>query len=550
MKSLSCQIRQAVDLTNRYLLMLLLIAGWLLMACNNNNKKEKTLAFRGEIFKCGTVQFTDGCGRKLDSFIAYGLALVHHMTYDDAEKIFDQVIESNPECFWGHWGKALTYIHPLWPDEPNEEKMRSGLELTQKALSLSAKQREIVFGNALSSFYKEGISKTQKERLKTYAEAWAKAYEQLPGDQEVKALYALSLISTADPADKTYKNQLKAGTFVEEVLQVIPDHPGGFHYLIHAYDYPELADKALQAAAKYDKIAPNVPHALHMPTHIYTRLGLWQESIDWNIRSAKTSLEHPVNGGISLHYFHALDYLVYAYLQRQEDLKAQKILDEIKNLQGTFQPHAATAYTLAAVEGRYALERQQWEKAANLIPRQPSHFEWDKFPEYEALTHFAIGLGAARSGSTGKAETALQRMDELQQKTGSPYWKEQIEIQKNTVKAWQAFAKGNKADALSLMTLAAKQESATNKHAVTPGELLPATELLGDLLMELKKPGEAIVQYEIALRRSPGRLNSIAGAAMAAKLSGDTKKEQFFNESLKQLTANADMPLAKGKKEL
>ena len=550
MKYLSGLNRQTNELNNRfYLLWVLLVPVWLIIACNNNTEKEKTLAFRGEIIKCGTVQFSDGCGEKLDSFIAYGLALVHHMTYEDAEKVFDQVIASNPDCFWGHWGKALTYIHPLWPDEPSEKQMQAGLELTQKALTLATKQRETVFGNALASFYKDGATKKQKERLKTYSDAWATAYEQLPADQEVKALYALSLISTANPEDKTYQNQLNAGRLVEEVLQVIPDHPGGFHYLIHAYDYPELADKALQAAAKYDKIAPNVPHALHMPTHIYTRLGLWKESIDWNKRSAKTSLDHPVNGAISLHYFHALDYMVYAYLQRQEDIKAQQILDEIKNLKGSFQPHAATAYTLAAVDGRFALERQQWQKAANLIPRQPALFTWDKFPEFEALTHFAIGLGAARSNSPGKAEAALKRMDELQQKTSSPYWKEQIEIQKNSIKAWLAFVKGNKADALTLMTLAAKQESATNKHAVTPGELLPATELLGDLFMELKKPAEAIVQYEMALKRSPGRLNSIANAAMAAKLAGNSEKEKFFNESLKQLTTNEDIALISGGNE-
>ena len=261
---------------------------------------------------------------------------------------------------------------------------------------------------------------------------------------------------------------------------------------------------------------------------------MWKESIEWNLRSANEALKHPVNGSISMHYFHALDYLVYAYLQRQEDSKAQKILNEIKSLKAPFQSHPATAYTLAAVEGRYALERQQWEKAANITPRMPSHFDWDKYPENEALTHFAIGMGAARSGTTEKAKATLLKMDELQQRTGNPYWKEQIEIQKNSIKAWLAFANNNKKDALALMTLAAKQESATNKHPVTPGELLPATELLGDLLMELKKPAEAIAQYEMALKRSPGRFNSIAGAARAARLSGDTAKEKFYTEALKQ----------------
>jgi len=505
---------------------------WFLLACNNSTQKEYAAAYRGDIIACGTVQFSDGCGKGADSSISYGLALVHHMTYDEAEKVFEAVIKAKPECFWGYWGKALTYIHPLWPDEPSKEQMRTGLELTQKALELASKQREKVFGAALAAFYEDGLSKTQKERLKSFADAWAAAFQQLPDDQEAKSFYALSLIATAQPSDKTYQNQIRAGTLMEEVLQVIPDHPGGFHYLIHAYDYPELANKALQAAAKYDKIAPNVPHALHMPTHIFTRRGMWKESIEWNLRSADAASKHPVNGSISMHYFHALDYLVYAYLQRQEDSKAQKILDEIKSLKGPFQSHPATAYTLAAAEGRYALERQQWEKAANITPRIPTHFDWEKYPENEALTHFAIGMGAARSGATEKAKAALLKMDELQQKTGNPYWKEQIEIQKNSIKAWLAFVSNNKKDALALMTMAAKQESATNKHPVTPGELLPATELLGDLLIALQKPEEAIAQYENALKRSPGRMNSLAGAARAARLSGDTAKEKYYMDLL------------------
>ena len=521
----------------RYSFFLALIC-WL-AACKTKNTQVASLAaLKSNIVSCGTVQMTEGCGnKKLDSFIAYGLALVHHMTFDEAEQVFDEVRAADPKCFWGHWGKALTYIHPLWPDEPGEERMKSGLQLTTQALSLATKEREKVLGQVLHAFYKDGLAKTQKQRLKTYEQAWASAYRQMPNDQEIKAFYALSLIATADPADKTYTQQKNAGRLMEEVLQVIPDHPGGFHYIIHAYDYPELAPQALQAAAKYDNIAPEVAHALHMPTHIYTRLGMWPESINWNLRSANTAFKSSQNGTKSMHYFHALDYLVYAYLQRGEDDKAIKIVQDIHQLEGPFQAHASAAYALAAVEARLALERQQWGKAAQLKPRNPAHFDWDKYPEFEALTHFAIGLGAARSNNSAKAAEALQQMNRLQQKVTSPYWKEQIEIQKSSIKAWVAFAENNKAEALELMKLAARQEAATNKHAVTPGELLPAAELLGDMLLAVGKPAEAIVQYEVALKRSPGRLNSLSNALVAARQVGNKEKEKQYNALLAQLKA-------------
>jgi tetratricopeptide (TPR) repeat protein len=511
----------------------------LLVACKTKSLEPASLAaLKSNIVPCGTVQLAEGCGdKKLDSFIAYGIALVHHMTFDEAEKVFDEVRQADPDCFWGHWGKALTFIHPLWPDAPDEAHLKSGLALASKAVNIASTAREKALGAALFSFYENGLGKTQKERLKSYEQAWAKAYQQLPNDQEIKAFYALSLIATADPADKTYAQQKKAGALMEEVLQVIPDHPGGFHYIIHAYDYPELAQQALQAAAKYDNIAPEVAHALHMPTHIYTRLGMWPQSIEWNLRSASTAFKNSQGGTKSMHYFHALDYLVYAYLQRGEDEKAAKIVDDIHRLKGPFQAHASAAYALAAAEARLALERQQWEKAANLKPRQPNHFDWDKYPEFEAHTYFAIGLGAARSNNLAKATAALQNMNRLQQKVANSYWKAQIDIQKGSIEAWMEFAKNNKKEALDKMQLAAQQEAATNKHAVTPGELLPASELLGDMLLAMNKPSEAIAQYEAALKRSPGRLNSIAHAVVAAKRAGATDKEKYYTTLLAQLKA-------------
>lgn len=532
----------------RHLLWVIAIS-MLAFACTPKNDAENTSASTG-ITVCGTVQFSDGCGVETDSLISYGLALVHHMTYEDAEKIFDNVIETSPGCFWGHWGKAMTFIHPLWPDEPGEEQMKKGWELTQAALQLATKEKETAYGEALAAYYRDGLQKTERERLKSFEKGWERAHSMYPDDLEVKSFYALFLISTSDPTDKTYANQSKAGQLAQEVLSVIPDHPGGFHYTIHSYDYPELADKAIAAAENYSDIAPDVPHALHMPTHIFTRLGLWQESIDWNMRSAKAALEQPVSGSVSGHYFHAVDYIVYAHLQRAEDLKASQVIEEATSVEGPYQNVGATAYSLASVEGRYALERQDWKKAASLDETLATFVSWDKFPEFEALVHFAVGLGSARSGMSAKAISAVKRMEELKKIVSNPYWSQQIEIQMNTVKAWLAFAKGKEKEALELMTLAANRENATSKHPITPGELLPASELLGDMFMELKKPGEALVQYEIALKRSPRRFNSLYGAARAAELSGDEATAKKYYENLVEVSANAEVALTRREKAL
>lgn len=530
----------------QYIFILISIGG--ISACTQRFDAKDNLEIKeafvvGEIPVCGTVQFSDGCGAQLDTLISYGLALVHHMTYTEAEAVFDRVIEANPECFWGHWGKALTFIHPVWPDTPSEEQLKSGWELSQIALSLALKDKEKAYGNVLAAYYQDGANKTEQERLKSFEQSWENVFNAYPDDTEVKTFYALSLIATADPADKTYKNQLKAGAMAEAVLQVIPDHPGGFHYAIHAYDNPALGKKAIEVANRYGEIAPDVPHALHMPSHIFTRLGMWEKSIDWNTRSAKAALKNPIKGEVSYHYFHALDYMVYAHLQRGEDKKARKLLEAYKKQDKSYVQHFVTAYAIAAMESRYYMERQDWDGAAKLNIAEHADFAWDKFPESEAIAQFARGLGGARSGQPVVAEAAIQKLDELQQATTNPYWKGQMEIQKNTIKAWQALAKGNKKVALASMKLAAGLESATEKHPVTPGELLPAVELLGDMLLMLHKPAEALVHYEAALQRSPERLNSLYGAAQAAELAGNNEKANHYYQSLVELSAETEMPL-------
>jgi tetratricopeptide (TPR) repeat protein len=515
------------------------------ISCSQQNKTNTDLA--GDIPVCGTVQFSDGCSEELDKDISYGLALVHHMTFEDAEVVFTKVIEADSNCFWGHWGKALTYIHPLWNDPPSEERLKDGWNLSQKAIKLAKNEKELSYGNALAAYYEDGVQKTDRERLKNYNEGSTTAFEANPDDVEAKAFYALTLIAVADPADKTFANQRKAGALAEEIIREIKDHPAGFHYTIHAYDYPGLSDKALEVANKYGTIAPQIPHALHMPSHIFTRQGMWKESIEWNSRSAAASLEKSNPETTSTHYFHALDYMVYAYLQLGDDNNANTLIDKMKKLDGSYQPVHSTAHTLAVAEGRYYLERQDWKKASTLaLP----DFAWDKFPEYEALNHFVVGLGAARSGSMPTAALAMGRLDDLQQLIKNPYWAGQVEIQKNIVKAWAAFSGGSKTEAVELMKLASDLEWATQKHPITPGELLPARELFGDLLLELNRPKEALEQYEMSLQRSPNRLNGLYGAARAAELSGDQQKARLYYQQMLDLTSAGDATLNRRQKAM
>ncbi|MDX1409789.1 MAG: hypothetical protein R3330_16685, partial [Saprospiraceae bacterium] len=236
---------------------------------------------------CGTVQFSDGCSESIDSLVAYGLALVHHMTYEEAESVFDTVIALDPDCFWGHWGKALTYFHPMWPDRISEEKLKHGQLLIARARALASKRREKLFADAVAAYYGESTTTSEPERLASYEEGWRQVYAKRQDDMEAKAFYALSIACNAPKDDKTYARNLEAGRIAEEIIEVIPDHPGGFHYAIHAYDVPSLAERAIDVANQYGKIAPSIPHALHMPTHIFTQQGMWDESIHWNARSAE-----------------------------------------------------------------------------------------------------------------------------------------------------------------------------------------------------------------------------------------------------------------------
>ncbi|MFZ0454366.1 MAG: hypothetical protein WCE54_18455 [Ignavibacteriaceae bacterium] len=481
---------------------------------------------------CGTVRFSGACSPKLDTLIRFGIALLHHMTYEDAEYTFDLVIKADPHCFWGYWGKAMTLEHPLWPDVPDEDMLRMGYILSQTALNLAKTKMEKYYGAAIAAYFKDGLNKNEHERLIAFNDGWQLASNELPDDIEAKLFSVLSMLAVAPLNDKSYKVQREAGAICENILKEIPDHPGAFHYAIHAYDFPPLAQNAIRVARNYSQIAPDIPHALHMPTHIFTRLGYWQESIDLNLRSAAAAKKIPVRGNISAQYFHALDYLEYAYLQQSEYEKARDIAALLDTLSGGFEYSPITAYAIAAIPGRILLEYQRWSDAANLSLNNQTKFPWKKFPQNEALIYFAKGIGAGRNGQAEIALQSFEKLTELQnafkKSEANKYWIKQIEIQKTIVKAWQLFASNDKEKSLETMMLAANLEDSTEKSPVTPGQLLPAREMLGDLLLELNKPEKALLQYELSLQKCPNRFNSLFGAGKAAELLGDYKKAKFY----------------------
>lgn len=491
--------------------------------------------------RIGTVRFPVACNEAASRHVKRGLALMHHMTYEDARAAFAAAIKEDPNCVMGYWGQAMTYIHPLWSDPPSEEDFQKGQALVNKAKALVPKtKREQAYLDAVDAYYAVGKGSDEKENLASFEKAWEKVHQQFPDDLEAACLYALAHMATADPADKTYVKQKRAGAIAEKVLTQEPDHPGAHHYTIHAYDYPELAEKALPVARSYGKIAPEIPHALHMPTHIFTRLGYWEESIAMNKRSAAAALKHPVDGAISLHYLHALDYLAYAYLQRGEDQKAMEVLEQLNELEGPFQVHIVTSYPFSAIPARIALERQEWADAASLEPNIPENYPWGGFSAMEAIMHFARALGAARSDNEIEANKALEKLEDLRKQAAetSPYWATQIEIQRLSAMAWLKYQEGNKKEALKMMRKAANLEALTEKHPITPGEVLPARELLADMLLDLGRYQEALTEYETSLERSPNRFNSLYGAGRSAELAGDKKKAADYYQKLLETTAD------------
>jgi hypothetical protein len=367
--------------------------------------------------------------------------------------------------------------------------------------------------------------------------------ERHPKDREAAIFHALALLGVAynSPPDKTYAKQKEVAAILNPLLALEPDHPGISHYVIHSFDYPELAELALPAARAYAKIAPSAPHALHMPSHIFTRLGMWKESIDSNLASAAEAQKgivrsHP--GATAFDALHASDYLAYAYLQTGQDAKARELGEQVEKVASLDLPQFSAGYALAAIPARLALERRAWKDAAKLSVR-PAFFPWAKYPYAEAIVHFARTVGAARSGDVEGARSALAQLTTIQAglkgQKGFDWWS-QVEIQRLAAAGWLARAEKKDDEALRLLRAAADLEDGTDKHPVTPGSILPAREQLADLLVELKKPAEALAEYEASLRTAPARYNSYAGAARAAARAGDKTKAKDYGDRLLALS--------------
>jgi tetratricopeptide (TPR) repeat protein len=491
----------------------------------------------------GTVEFPTSCRPESRAGFNRAVALLHSFEFRDAIGGFETVLAADPSCAMAHWGRALAFWgNPFAPGIKGGKPVQDGRAAAEAARAAgSPTPRERAYIEAVAELYGDSDGATQRARVLAYAGAMERVSRENPDDMEATIFYALAVSQTALPTDKTYAQQLKAVSLLDPLFARHPDHPGLAHYIIHACDHPPLAPRALDAARRYAKIAPSAPHALHMPSHTFTRVGLWQESIDTNITSADSALKiasYP-------EALHAMDYEMYAYLQTAQDAAARRVLDQVPPVAARLVPDAVTGaappvvgyYARAAIPARFALERGAWSEAAAL-PVVPS-----PAPYADAITHFARALGAARSGNAPAALPDIQRLTELRDvlsKAGDSYWSGQVDIQRQAAEAWVAFATNRREDGIAMLRAAADAEDASDKAAVTPGPLAPARELLAEMLLEAGRANEALDEFTSTLRRERSRYRATAGAARAARAAGDSTAAAEFDRQLLELCRRAD----------
>jgi len=485
----------------------------------------------------GRVHFSTSCNdvaqRRFDRAMRYQ----HSFWYAPAKELFEEALAADPACAIAWWGVALTLLfNPHVP--PPAQNLALGLAALEKGRTLGAKtERERDYLDALLAFYTHHDRVPHGQRVQAYLKAMEALAQRYPDDDEAQIGYAIVLNVAASPNDKTYANQLKGAALLEPIFRRQPRHPGIAHYLIHLYDYPAIAEKGLDAATRYAAIAPAAPHAQHMPSHIFTRVGYWKDSIASNGASAQAA-----KAGKEFHdQLHAMDYLVYAHLQLAHDQEARAAVDEMIAAKG-YNPNVRTGpYAVAASQARYRVERNDWKGAADLQV-QPTQFAY-----VDAITHFARALGAARSGNPDAATADIARLAELRAKlrqANDEYWSEQVDIQWQTATAWVLHARNQQAEALKAMSAAADAEDKTEKSVVTPGPLAPARELYGAMLLALGMPKEALPAFEATLAKEPNRFNAVAGAAKTAEALGDKALARKYHQRLAALGSdgNADRP--------
>jgi tetratricopeptide (TPR) repeat protein len=494
----------------------------------------------------GRVHFATSCNEVAQKEFNRAVALLHAFQFSRAIEGFNAVLGEDATCGIAYWGIALSdWSNPFAPGMKDKGQLQAGRESTERGKTVGAKTaREQAYLMAVGKLYGDYESTRQRARSIAYRDAMGEVAAKYPEDHEAQIFYALAVAASEDPADKTYAGRLKAGAILEKLFEEEPTHPGLAHYIIHTYDVPALAERSLVAARRYSEIAPDAPHALHMPSHTFTRTGLWQESIDSNIAAAAAARRE----GQTAEELHASDYEIYAYLQTGQDTAALRLLDSLPEIASRFDPKAVLSgaggpsvgyFALAAIPARYALERQDWKQAAQLTLRQ------SPFPHTDAMSWFARGLGAARLGqvpAANESATALRQVRERLSKAGEDYWARQVEIQELAVGAWAALAAGKKEEALRQMKSAAELEDGTEKSAVTPGPLAPARELLGEMLLQMNEPAQALQQFEATLTKEPGRFRSLYGAAHAAQLSGGRDTSQRYFREVLRVCGHADKP--------
>ncbi|MDT4969535.1 MAG: hypothetical protein QOJ64_4272 [Acidobacteriota bacterium] len=528
------------------LLAITLLGGSLAFLCSARYGGAQEMPHRHEpTEKLGRVNFTVSCSPQVRKQFNRAVAWLHSFEYEEAEKAFTEVTVTDPGCGMGYWGIAMSNYHPLWAP-PTAAELKKGWSAVEKAKSAGAKtQRERDYIAAIELFYKDADKLDHRTRVISYSNAMERLYQQNLLDSEVSVFYALALIATGTMSnDKRYVNEKKAAQILNRILSREPLHPGVSHYLIHGYDYPALAHLALPAARSYAKIAPASAHARHMPSHIFTRLGLWQEAIRSNIDAEAAAKAFAVRNGMSGAWdeqTHSMDYLVYAYLQGAQDKQAWGVFDQVNKIQKVEPQSFKVAYAFAAIPARYALERRRWDEAAKLmVPTGTAEtFPWQSFSWAEAHIHFARAIGAARTGDSASARQEIERLaanqKSLVEVKGGYDWAKQVEIERLIASAWTEYTEGKHDESLKLMRTAADLDDATEKHPVTPGAILPAREQLGELLLELKQATAALQQFETSLTSAPNRFNGLYGAARAARLAGDDRKAKIYYAKLLEL---------------
>ena len=498
----------------------------------------------------GRIVFGTSCDAEANALFQRALGWLHSFEYEQAARTFAEAAAADPRCAIAHWGIAMSYYHPLWapPSAAELDSARSALANARAAGAASERERAYIA--AIEIFYRDSGRLDHRTRVHAYSAAMEQLHRRYPQDQEAAIFYALSLIAAGTmDRDPAFARENEAGAILNSVLAIAPDHPGVTHYLIHSFDYPSLAALALPAARRYANIAPASPHAQHMPSHIFVRLGLWEEAIQSNLASEAASRAFAAAQGLSdssSERLHAMDYLAYGYLQTGQDGKAERVLADLNAIRRADPPIFTVAFAATAIPARLALERRLWERAASL-ELQPhvrqlaplANFRWG-----EAHIHFARAIGAARTGRIPAAREEVAKLREIEQSLtippGTYDWRTQVAIERQIAEAWLTYVEGRSEDAVRIMREAADLDDVTEKHPVTPGAILPAREQLGELLLELGRPAPALIEYEASLRRAPRRLAGLYGAARAARLAGDSTRASDYYAQMVEVTENGD----------